>query len=343
MDKQTVLVTGASGFIAKHLVLGLLNRGHEVIGSVRSLARSDEVRDAVRPHLTTTEGLDRRLRFVALDLDRDDGWSEAVSGASVVMHTASPFPMVQPKNPEDVIRPAVDGARRALRAAKDAGIGRVVMTSSSAAVASGVRPKNGSAFTEEDWADPDAAGVTPYAMSKTLAERAAWDFARDEAPDMALSTINPAFVLGPALDGHFGTSVKVVERLLRARDPMVPNFGFPVVDVRDVAEAHIRAMERPETAGKRYIVADRFLWFPEMARILKEAFPDRRIVTRVAPDMVVRFLGIFDKAIRSIVPILGQREDLNGARARDALGLDFIDGRKALVETARSLIAAKVV
>lgn len=338
---QTVLLTGASGYIAKHIVVQLLNAGYAVRGSLRNLNRADEVRAAVLPHLTGPLG--DRLTFVALDLEHDAGWATALTGVDVLMHTASPFPMAQPKDPADLIRPAVQGALRALNAAKAAGVMRVILTSSSAAVAGGPLPTGKTAFDEGDWTDPNAPGTSAYTRSKTLAERAAWDFVRDDAPQMQLTTINPVFVVGPPLDAHFGTSVSVIERLLNGRDPMIPQFGFATVDVRDVALAHVLALTTPGTAGKRYIASDQFLWFTDMARILKTNFPTRKIVTRRAPDFVVRILGLFDKSIATIVPMLGRRDEVSGARAQADLGLKFRDVRRSVVETAQFLIDQKLV
>ncbi|MDJ0627828.1 MAG: aldehyde reductase [Rhodobacter sp.] len=342
-DPQTVFVTGASGFIAKHIVVKLLNAGYEVVGSVRSLSRAAEVRDAVVPHLTDATGIEDRLRFAALDLGSDDGWSEAMSGADILMHTASPFPLEQPDNEDEVIRPAVDGALRALRAARTAGIRRVVMTSSSVAVMHTELPEGKAAFDEDDWTDLAHPAATPYAKSKTLAEKAAWDFVAQEAPEIELTVINPTFVLGAPLDGNYGTSVKVIERLLRAKDPMLPQFGFPSVDVRDVAEMHLRALTHAGTAGKRFIAVDRFIWFHEMAEILKAAHPDRKVVTRRAPNFVVRFLALFDKAIRTILPVLGHRDEVSNARAREALGMTFTDIADSVRATGAFLVDNRIV
>ncbi len=340
---QTVFVTGASGFIAKHIVVRLLNAGYKVVGSVRSLDRSGEVRDAVAPHLESGDDLDARLRFVALDLGSDDGWEAALEGSDVLMHTASPFPLVQPKNEDEVIRPAVDGALRALKAAKAAGIGRVVITSSTVSITNCALPDGRTAYDERDWTDVSQPDLTPYAKSKTLAEKAAWDFVEQEAPEIALTVINPAFVLGPPLDANYGTSVKVVERILRAKDPMLPQIGFSTVDVRDVAEMHVRALERPETIGKRYAGVDRFLWFHEIAEVLKAAHPDRKIVTRKEPGFVVRVLAVFDKAIRGILPDLGQRREVSNARAVADLGMEFIAVEEAVRASGAWLIENEVV
>jgi dihydroflavonol-4-reductase len=337
MTKRTVLLTGATGYIAKHVALRLLDAGHDLRASVRDMARADEVRSALRPHLADPAALDR-LQFVTLDLGQDAGWDVALMGVDALVHTASPFPLVQPRDEADLIRPAVEGTLRALRAATAAGVGRVVLTSSSAAVM-GADPKPGHGpFDEDDWTDPTHPDVNPYSRSKTLAERAAWDFVRDHAPDIALTTINPVLVLGPSLDRHFGTSVSLVERVLRARDPAVPRVGFPIVDVRDVAEMHLRALERPETAGQRFIGANGFLWFMDVAQIIKAAHPDRRIVTRRAPDALLRVLAIFDKSIRTVLPMLGRRDDVSSARAQRIMGMQFIPSDQSVRETARFLI-----
>ena len=338
MTDQTVLVTGASGYIAKHVVRTLLDAGYTVVGSVRSPARGDEIRAAVAPHLASADNLDERLRFVTLDLTSDTGWAEAMQGIDALIHTASPFPLEQPKDDDDLVRPAVDGTLRALRAATAAGIKRVVLTSSSVAIMNCRLPPGRDTYTEENWSDLHGPTASPYSRSKTLAERAAWDFVRDEAPELQLTTINPSFVLGPPLDPHFGTSMAVIQRVLRGKDPAIPNFGFPCVDVRDIAEMHVRALSAPQSIGKRIIGSAEFIWFIDLARWLKAAYPKRRIATRRAPDLLVKFLALFDKAIRSIVPILGEEQRVSNARARELLGMDFIATKRSVLESADYLV-----
>lgn len=330
---QTVVLTGISGFIAKHVALKLLAAGHSVRGSLRNMDRAGEVRAALAPHLDAA-AMDR-LSFVQLDLLQDSGWDSAMAGASALMHTASPFPIVQPKNQDDLIRPAVDGTLRAMHAAQRAGIDRVILTSSTIAI---VDSHKRGMQDETDWCNVDAPDTTAYAKSKTLAERAAWDFA--SAQGMALTTINPGFVLGAPLDGHFGSSISVVARLLRGRDPMLPEISFTCVDVQDVALAHLRALERPASAGRRIACVAGTVSMPDMGRVLKAAYPQRRIATRAAPAVLLRLMALFDPAVRTILPSLGQVHQVSNARARQDLDIRFISPEGALRASAAYLVAS---
>lgn len=326
----TIVLTGISGFIAKHVALRLLQAGHAVRGTLRGMGRADEVRAALRPHLDAT--LMGRLAFAEADLERDAGWAAAMAGAGAVVHTASPFPLAQPRDEGDLIRPAVEGTRRVLEAARRAGIGRVVVTSSVAAIMNG-RP---GILTEDDWLDPGDPRATPYERSKVLAERAAWDIAARDG--LALTTINPGLVLGPPLDDRFGSSLALVQRFLKGRDPMVPRVGFPVVDVRDVAEMHLRAIERPATAGRRYIASAGSMWMADMCRVLKADHPDRRIPTREAPNLLLRGLALVDRSLAAIVPRLGLREQTSNARAVSEMGMAFVPPDEAVRASARVLV-----
>ena len=335
---KTVLLTGASGYIAKHIAVQLLNKGYHVRGSLRTLDRADEVTAAVLPHLAITDDIESRLTFVALDLLSDDGWVDAMAGIDVLMHTASPFPMVQPKNENDLIRPAVGGALRALRAAQDAGVTRVILTSSTAAISGSSLPPGDTSYDETNWTNVNDPGTAPYIKSKTLAERAAWDFVQDHAREMNLTVVNPGFVTGAPLDPHFGTSIAVIERILKAKDPMLPNFGFTAVDVQDVAEMHVTVIDNPETYGQRIMTVDRFMAFADIAKAIKTAYPERKIVTRLAPDFVVKFLALFDPAIRQIVPSLGRIDKIDNSRAISVLGRGMRQTPKSVVSTAAYLI-----
>ena len=337
---NSVFVTGASGFIAKHIVLQLLQSGHHVVGSVRNEQRAREVLDAVAPHLEPDFDLDAALEFRALDLTQDDGWVDAMTGCSALIHTASPFPMAPPETEDDLIRPAVEGTLRALQAADAAGIRRVVLTSSAVAEMQVEPPKNRT-FDETDWSDPDHPTNSAYGRSKLKAERAAWDYVANS--NIALTTINPVLVLGAPLDAHFGTSVAIIQRLLRGKDPMLPRIGFPIVDVSDVAQMHVAALDNRETHGMRLLATAGFLWFHQIAEALAEAYPNRRIVTRVAPNFLIRFIARFDKSLLSILPLLDVMPSVSNTRARKVLGLNFVTPRDAVRKTAAFLIDTKSV
>jgi dihydroflavonol-4-reductase len=328
-----VLLTGISGFIAKRIALDLLNAGYSVRGSLRSAARADEVCDALRPRLEDASAL-ARLSFVELDLTRDDGWARAATGACAVIHTASPFPLSQPKDESQILRPAVDGTLRALNAAEAAGVTRVVLTSSMEAVMHG-KP-DGHLMTEADWSDLSARTVTPYTKSKTLAERAAWDFAAVH-PHLRLTVINPGLVLGEPLDRHYGSSVGIVARFLSGRDPMVPDIAFPAVDLADVSAMHVAALGRDESAGKRYIAADGYLSFPDLAQALKAAYPQRKIATRIAPRWLVALLAAFDPQVRSLRHWIGRHDRLTHAAAARDLGVGFTPAIEAALASAAFL------
>jgi dihydroflavonol-4-reductase len=328
---ELVLLTGASGFIAKHVALKLLNAGYSVRGTLRRLDRAEEVRAAVSPHLTPSAG---QLSFVQADLESDTGWAEAFEGVYALVHTASPFPIAQPKDPAVLIRPAVEGTERVLKAAAAAGVERVILTSSVAAVIN--ESKLDTLQDEADWCDVHLPTTSPYAKSKTLAERTAWELAKTR--HLKLTTISPGFVLGPPLDGNYGSSLGLIERLLKGKDPMMPPYGLPVVDVRDVAEMHLRALMRPETAGKRYIAAAGSMAMVDMGRTLKAAYPTRRIPTREAPQFLMRLLALFDGDIRSLLPKLGHLERVSNARAVRELGMEFIAPKTALLVAADWLV-----
>lgn len=335
--KKTVLLTGATGFIAKHICVQLLDAGYSVRASLRSLDRADEVHDAVSAHVNNKAIVGQYLSFVELDLNKDEGWAEAMTNIDVLMHTASPFPIEQPDDEELLIRPAVDGALRAVKAANSAGIRRIIMTSSSTAIANAAKPV-GAAYDESDWSDLSD-DVMPYAKSKTLAEKAVWDYVRDEATHLQVTMINPGFVLGPALDANYGTSLQVIERLLEAKDPAVPNFGFSTVHVHDIAKMHVKAIDTSDSIGKRFCGVSSFMWFPEMARIIAAEYPGKKIPTRIAPNFLIKILGIFDKSIRQqVIPNLGIRKNISNQRAKDILGIEFIDVDQAVRDAASSII-----
>jgi len=339
---KTVLITGASGFIGKHIVLQLLEAGYNVRGSVRNQAKAEEVRAAIKVHLKDQKNLAKRLSFVELDLTSDKGWDEALAGVDALLHTASPFPLSQPKNEDDLIRPAVDGTLRALNAAQKAGVHRVVLTSSVAAVYAQKTIPDDATYNEDNWTDLNSPAASAYVKSKTLAERAAWDFV-GKNPEMKLTTINPCLVLGPPLDKNIGSSLELVQRVLQGKDPALPALCLEVVDVRDIAKMHVAALTSPDSEGKRVIGSSGDMWFRDMARLLKAAHPDRKITTRQAPNWFIRLYALLDPAVGQIVAILGKHLVTDNSRARAVLGVEFIAAEEATTAAADFLVENKLV
>ena len=334
-DTKTALVTGGSGFLGGWCVVELLRRGYSVRTTVRDLGRETQVRDAVGSQVDPGD----RLTVLAADLLKDEGWHQAVQGCDFVLHVASPFPPVQPKDPDELIVPARDGTLRVLRASLDAGVERIVVTSSVAAVTGGDKPPSGP-LTEQNWSDPDNPRLSPYACSKTIAERAAWDFMRERDATEKLATVNPGAIIGPVLGDDRSFSLQAIERLLNGM-PGVPQIGFSFVDVRDVAELEIRAMTDPAAGGQRFIATESFMWMSEVAAVLRERLGEdaAKVPTRGVPNLVVRAMAIFDSGIRSIVGQLGKKNELSSERARTRLGWSPRPLGDTIADCARSLLA----
>lgn len=335
----TVLLTGASGYIGKHIALELLNQGYTVRASVRSLSKSSEVINAVTPHLLDASKLDTRLTFIELDLEKDAGWDTALNGIDVLMHTASPFPIASPKDENDLIRPAVEGTLRALNAAHVAGVKRVILTSSNAAVYGCELPAGKKEYDETLWTDVNhPIGRGAYTKSKTLAERAAWEFIKNQAPEIELTTINPVLVTGAPLDNNFGSSISVVERILKGKDPMLPDLMFSIVDVRDVAKMHVASIKNDVTKGERILAASETISFVGIAKFLKSIYPSSKVKTMQAPTALVRLLSLFDGEIKSVLPMLGKPMITSGEKAKQLFGMSFIPVEVSLRESADYLV-----
>jgi len=336
-ERQTVLVTGGSGYLGGWCLVELLRRGYRVRTTVRDLAREGEVRAALAPEVDPGD----RLAFFAADLNDDTGWPQAVEGCDYVLHVASPFPPRQPKDPEELIVPAREGTLRVLAASLDAGARRIVVTSSVAAITGGDKPASGP-LTEQNWSDPDNPNLSPYARSKTIAERAAWDFLAARNATEKLAVVNPGAILGPVLSEDRSYSLEAIERLLRGM-PGVPRIGFSFVDVRDVADLEIRAMTAPEAAGERFIASERFLWMAEVAAILRERLGEdaAKVPTRAVPNLVVRTMGVFDPSIRSITGQLGKKTELSSEKARTRLGWSPRPSEDTIADCGRSLSASR--
>jgi nucleoside-diphosphate-sugar epimerase len=280
------------------------------------------------------------LSFAVANLMSDAGWPQAVADCNFVLHVASPFPLKVPKDENELIVPAREGALRVLRAARDAGVCRVVLTSSFAAVGYGTTP-GPEPYTEENWTNPDGPGVTPYVKSKTLAERAAWDFMAREGGTLELSVVNPVGVFGPVFSRDFSTSIVIVKRLMDGGVPACPRLKFGAVDVRDVASLHLSAMTHPAATGERFLaVAGSFISILQIAQILRERMgaAASRVPTREMPDWVLRVMGLFDSSIRQIVPELGKYKDATSAKAQRVLGWQPLSAEDSIVATAESLL-----
>ena len=334
---KPIVVTGASGFIGKHITRLLIDEGFCVRATVRTEEKAEQTKATLAAHVRAPESLDKALEFRFLDLAHDVGWADTMEGARALIHTASPFPMAQPKDDADVIGPAVDGTARALGAAQKSGVERVILTSSALAIYNRALPAGRDRFDESDWSDLGHPGSNAYARAKILAEKAAWAFVKAH-PDMKLTVINPSLVLGPALDRDIGTSLSIVARILSGKDPMLPNVGVSVVDVRDVARMHVSALQNDQAIGRRFIASERFLWFRDIASILRTEYPDQKIARRVAPDILLRMLALYDRSLRTIVPILGRSHQLSNAAACEVLNAEFIEARNAIKTSAQSLV-----
>ena len=334
---DTVLVSGGSGYIAGFLIRQLVAEGWMVHATVRSLDKESAVRQLLAVD-------NDRLRLFAADLNADAGWAEAAAGCSHVAHVASPLPIGVPKDANELIVPARDGALHALRAAKAAGVKRFVMTSSVAAISYG-RGRGIHHFTEADWTQLDKPGISPYIQSKTIAERAARDWVAKEGAGIEFCTINPSVVLGPVWSRDYSASVSLVKNLLNGSMRACPDFGFGVVDVRDVADLHVRALEAPGMAGERFIASGRFMKLREVADVLRAELGAQaaQVTTRDVPDWLVRVAALFNPLARAVVGELGSVRHQDASHAKAVLGWATRPVEQSILDSARSLIALGLV
>ncbi|MEO6634266.1 MAG: NAD-dependent epimerase/dehydratase family protein [Devosia sp.] len=331
-----ILVTGASGFVGKWCVVRLLEKGYRVRGTIRTAAKAEQVKATI----TTTCGAEAasRLELVTADILDDSGWPEAMAGATAIMHVATVISGDEPRDQDVVIRPAVEGTERVLRFAHQAGVMRVILTSSIATVGyghgqtSGRRVYDETYFTKLDkmrwtWA---------YCVGKTKAEQAAWDYAR--ANGMQLTTIHPGAIIGPALDTDASISVGMVSGLLDNATPALPSNGFSIIDVRDVADMHVAALEKPEAIGQRYLATAEYMPFPRVARVVQELYPDRKIVNRSAPDWIIRLVAMFGGPARQIINDIGNEKIFDGSKGEALIAHKYIDARTSIKDTAEAVI-----
>lgn len=342
-SNEMVLVTGGSGFLGVHCLLLALQKGYRMRTTVRSLTRADQVRQMLHHGGATQEQVDS-VEFCAADLTKDDGWTDACQGCSYVLHVASPFPAQKPKHEDELIVPAKEGTLRVLRAAKNADtVKRVVVTSSVAAIAYGHANRE-KAFTEEDWTDLENASypVPPYQKSKTIAERAAWDWIRAEGCSMELSVVNPVGIFGPVLGKDYSTSIEIIIRLLNGSLPGCPQLSFGAVDVRDCAELHLLAMTDPKAAGQRFISCsdDTYVFIKDVALMMKKGLPaedSKNVPTRTLPNMLLRLAALFDSTIALITNELGKIKKISNAKAKSELGWTTRSTEAGVIASAKSV------
>ena len=329
-----ILVTGASGFVGKWCVVKLLEKGYRVRGTVRSGAKATQVMDTVAREVGAEAA--QRLELAFCDILDDKGWTEAMAGVTAVMHVATAIRADEPKDQSLVIRPAVEGTERVLRFAHAAGIKRVILTSSIATVGyghgqtTGTRVYNETHFTNLDnmrwnWA---------YCIGKTRAERAAWDYAK--ANGVELTTIHPGAIIGPALDDDASVSIGMVTGLLDKSTPALPSNGFSIIDVRDVADMHVAALERPEAIGERYLATAEYMPFPKIADIVRDAYPAHSVTMRTVPDWIIRIVAMFGGPARQIINDIGNEKIFDGSKGEALMGRKYISARQSILDTAES-------
>ncbi len=341
MKTSPILVTGASGFVAIHTIIQLLEQGYAVRGTIRSLKKEADLRKTISRYVQAND----RLEILSADLEQAAGWKGAMSGVETVLHVASPFPLFEPEKEDDLIIPAVQGTLRVLRAAHKAGVKRVVQVSSVAAISSGHNGEN-KTFTEADWSDLTK-DIGAYAKSKTLAERAAWDFINgaENTNKMELATINPPLIMGPVPNKDFRTSIELVRTIMLGQVPGVGRIKMGVVDVRDVASAIILAMQTPEAAGKRWLVAaDKSLWLKDIAELLHGKYAGKYKINKIQfPSFLVRFIGVFDKKVSRVTQSLDWDYELSNANAKHILKWTPRPAEESVLAMAESLIEQGVI
>lgn len=337
---DTILVTGGTGFVGGWAIVELLKRGYAVRTTVRSLSKEPWLRAQIATQLDPGD----RLSFATADLTRDEGWDQAVEGCDAVLHVAAPVGVSAPKNPDDLIIPTRDGALRVLRAACRANARRVVMTSAIEACRPSLTAPDG-IYDESRWTDVHDKRLGAYRLAKTLAEKAAWDFMSTQSGRTTLTTILPSAIMGPVFSAEYGHSLMLMKRLLSGKPPAIPHIGFCVVDVRDVVNLHILAMENPNAAGERFIAAGDWKWMTDIADTLRSHLGQaaQKVPTRSLPNIVLRIAALFDRPARFVIPLLSRKHAFSRAKAERVLGWRPRSGEETILAAAESAIAVKVV
>lgn len=339
MQTKKVLITGITGFLGSHTAIAFLNKGYEVVGTLRNLERKNSVEDIINKHSSNTQ----LLSFREIDLESSEKeWVGVMENVDYVIHIASPFPTTLPKTDNEIVTPAKQGTLNVLKAATQSKVKKVIITSSSGAVVYG--KKKIGLFTEEDWTDvSNYDDTTPYFRSKTIAEQAAWHYVGTTPNAPELVTILPGAILGPILENDFGTSANLVKKLLDGSMPAMPKIGYELVDVRSVASAFILAVENEKANGNRFLCANGFLTFSDIANILREKYPERKIPKSTLPDFVVKLFSNIDKETKPILNDLNTKRQIDNSKIKTTLHIDFIDLKKSVLDCAESLIIQKVI
>lgn len=322
---KKILVTGANGYIAKHIIADLYKNKYSVVGTLRNIKNSKDVQTDIENYLN--DKID--ITFKQASLDSDTGWDDAVRGCDAIIHTASPFPIEYVKNEMDLILPAKEGTLRVLRAAKNNSVNRIILTSSNAAVYAGNKHIN--IFDETIWSNINVKGVRAYTKSKTVAEKAAWDFC-DKNPSILLTSINPVLVWGPGIGDHSSSaSLKIFDMLIKKELPMVPKVKIPIVDVRDVSMAHVNALKNKDTQNNRFLISEGTYWFIDICKDLIKLNIDAP--NKQAPSFLIRLLSFFDKKLKEITPFLNYDFKIKADKAKKILGFNPMSLEDTLKDT----------
>ena len=340
-NNRKVLLTGITGFVGSHTAIQLLEKGYQVIGTLRDMKRANSIRKIIAQHTSETDN----LSFAEADIKDEQVWQKLMVDIDYVQHIASPFPKIMPRDENELIIPARQGNINILSAASASGVKRVVITSSTAAVAYGqTKERRRRTFDETDWTDLERGNdIAPYFKSKTLAEKAAWDFMKNDHSGLELSVVCPGLILGPLLEEDFNASANVVIKLLDGSMPAVPQIGFDMVDVRSIASLLILAMEQPQAGNQRYIGSSGFITFTEIAGILKKAYPKMKIPSLKLPNFMVHILSLFDATLKPILLDLGTERKMNNSKAINDLGWKPIKPEVAVLSCAASILQLGIV